>query len=56
MKPSKPQPEPEYLTPREAAVILRVDERTVYEWLRQKKLPSIKFGRLWRIRAVDVHR
>lgn len=38
-----------YLTPEEAAKILRVDRRTVYEWLRSGKLKAVQFGRTWRI-------
>jgi excisionase family DNA binding protein len=48
------QPEPQYYTPREAAKILRVDPRTVYEWLRLGKLSGVKFGRSWRIPAKVV--
>lgn len=43
-----------YLTPLEAAAILRVDRRTVYEWLRKKKIPAVKFGDSWRILRTDV--
>ena len=51
MKTSKPSPhDSPYLTPREAAAILKVDRRTVYEWLRSGSIPAIKFGHSWRIR------
>jgi excisionase family DNA binding protein len=43
------RPESPYLTPSEAAAILRVDRRTIYEWLRTGKLSGIKFGDSWRI-------
>ena len=38
-----------YLTPEEAAAILRVDRRTLYQWLREGKLVGVKFGSTWRI-------
>lgn len=38
-----------YLTPDEAAAILRVDRRTVYTWLRSKRLKAVKIGGVWRI-------
>ena len=51
MKPTKPKPiDPLYLTPAEASTILRVDLRTVYEWLRSGKIKAVQFGRTWRIR------
>lgn len=49
MKPPKSKPEPAYLTPAEVAEILRVDRRTVYEWLRSGKLKAVRFGDTWRI-------
>lgn len=45
----KPKHQPAYLTPEEAAGVLRVDRRTVYTWLREKKLKAVKFGHTWRI-------
>lgn len=45
----KRQPGTPYLTPAEAAKILRVDRRTIYEWLRSGKLKAVKFGGAWRI-------
>lgn len=38
-----------YLTPQEAAQFLRVTRRTIYAWLRAKKLRAVKVGGQWRI-------
>ena len=43
-----------YLTPLEAAEILRVDRRTIYEWLRSGKIKAVRFGHTWRILRRDV--
>ncbi len=43
------------LTPKEVAAILRINPGTVYNWIYAGKLPSLKFGRLRRIKA-DVVR
>lgn len=37
------------MTPKEAAAILRVKRKTVYALIRSGELPSVKFGRQWRI-------
>jgi len=43
------------LTPEQAADVLQVSKRTMYEWLRKGEIPSIKFGdRLVRVRERDV--
>jgi excisionase family DNA binding protein len=42
------QPSPGYLTVTEAAVILAVSERTVYNALRANRLKGKKVGKLWR--------
>ena len=39
------------LTVPQAAVRLQVSERTVYEWLRDGKLPGRKIGKVWRMSA-----
>lgn len=44
----------EFLTPAEAAKLLRVTRRTVYNWLKEGKLPAVQFGRGWRIRRADL--
>lgn len=33
----------------EAAAVLRVDRRTIYEWLREGKIKAVRFGHTWRI-------
>ena len=42
---------PKLLTPQEIAECLKVEESTVYEWLRSGFLVGFKIGRLWRIDA-----
>jgi excisionase family DNA binding protein len=39
------------LTVPQAAAQLQVSERTVYEWLRDGKLPGRKIGKVWRMSA-----
>jgi excisionase family DNA binding protein len=42
-------PLPAYLTPKEVATLLRVDTRTILNWLRAGKLEAVRFGRTWHI-------
>ncbi len=42
------------LTPKEVAAILRINPGTIYNWIYAGKLPSLKFGRLRRIKAEVV--
>ena len=42
-------PSSKILTVPQAAVHLQVSERTVYEWLRDGKLPGRKIGKVWRM-------
>ena len=37
------------LTVQQAAEQLQVSERTVYEWLRNAKIPGRKIGKVWRL-------
>ncbi|HEV8718012.1 MAG TPA: helix-turn-helix domain-containing protein [Candidatus Binatia bacterium] len=37
------------LTVQQAAEQLQVSERTVYEWLRNGKIPGRKIGKVWRL-------
>ena len=39
------------LTVSQAAEQLQVSQRTVYEWLRDGKLPGRKIGKVWRLSA-----
>jgi excisionase family DNA binding protein len=44
---------PEFLTPKEAADLLRVSERTLYEWLKAGHVKALRLGvrgrGVWRI-------
>jgi excisionase family DNA binding protein len=43
------------LTPEQAADLLQVSKRTMYEWLRTGEIPAVRFGeRLVRVRESDV--
>lgn len=44
------------LTPKEVAAILRINQGTVYNWIYAGKIPSLKFGRLRRIKAEVVRK
>jgi excisionase family DNA binding protein len=41
-------------TTHEVAELLKVSYRTVQEWIRTGKLPAVRYGRLFRIRADDL--
>ncbi|MBK6900181.1 MAG: helix-turn-helix domain-containing protein [bacterium] len=41
-------------TPQEAAVILKMNPQTVWKYIRCGKLRASKFGRIYRIRYVDI--
>lgn len=45
---------PELLTPTEAANILKVTVRTIYQWITDGVLPAAKIGGRWRIRRSDI--
>ncbi len=45
-----PRETDDYLTPAEAAAILKVSVATVWRKLRSGELPATKFGRSWRIK------
>ncbi len=42
------------LTVSQAAEQLQVSDRTVYEWLRDGKLPGRKIGKVWRLSAAAI--
>ena len=46
--------EPAVYTPAEAATILKVTRRTIYNWVRSKKLRAFKIGGSVRIREKDL--
>jgi excisionase family DNA binding protein len=39
----------EYKTIDEVAIMLKVSKRTVYDWIKKKKLRAVKAGMFWRI-------
>jgi len=48
-------PAPGLMTVREAALHLRIGERTLWRWLAEKKLPCIRLSRkVVRIRPADL--
>ena len=48
--------EHELLTIEEVAKLLRVSERTVYNWAQKGEIPCGKFGTTWRFKRTDVTR
>lgn len=42
------------LTPDQVAERLQVSVQTIYTWMRSGYLPSVKMGRLWRVRPNDL--
>jgi excisionase family DNA binding protein len=44
----------EVLTVKEVAVRLKIQPKTVREWLRLGKLPGVKVGKDWRVRVEDL--
>lgn len=38
----------------QAGALLHVHEKTVIRWARQRKLPSMRLGKLWRFRASQL--
>ena len=44
----------ELLTIEEVAKMLRVSERTVYEWAQKGEIPAGKFGSAWRFKRADI--
>jgi excisionase family DNA binding protein len=53
---SQPEPTPpeRYLTVEEAAALLHVSERTVYDALRSGRMEGKKVGRAWRVKRAWV--
>ncbi|MDD5673044.1 MAG: helix-turn-helix domain-containing protein [Chitinivibrionales bacterium] len=54
MTDDKTMPEPEFYTPDELAVLLRVPRRTIEKWSLQRRLPVVKVGRLNRFPRVAI--
>jgi excisionase family DNA binding protein len=42
------------LTVEEAAELLRIMPRTLKEWCRRGKVPCVKVGQLWRLKASEL--
>jgi excisionase family DNA binding protein len=42
------------LTPGQVAERLQVTVQTIYTWMRSGYLPSVKMGRLWRVRPSEL--
>ncbi|GEO82928.1 helix-turn-helix domain-containing protein [Pararhodospirillum oryzae] len=42
------------LTVHEVADLLKVKEATVRQWIRDRQLRAVKFGREWRVAHVDL--
>jgi excisionase family DNA binding protein len=42
------------LTPEQVAERLQLSQITILHWLRSKKLPGVKLGKLWRVREADL--
>jgi len=55
MTPMAPAPEPLLVSPRQAARLLSVSERTLFTWTKDSKIPCVKLGRLVRY-SVDTLR
>jgi len=45
-----------FYTVKELSHILGVHEQTLYDWIEQGKIKSIRLGRLIRIRKEELHR
>jgi excisionase family DNA binding protein len=46
----------EYLSPKEAAQVIGVSEKTIRRRIADGTLPAVQFGQLWRIRRSDLER
>jgi hypothetical protein len=44
----------EFLTPRDAAKVLKISERSVMDLLRNGKLAGFKAGKFWRVKREDL--
>lgn len=43
-----------FYTTKEVAEVLSVSEKTIYNWIDQKKIKAYKVGRKWRIDEQDL--
>ena len=49
-------PDRELMTIEEVADYLRVKKRTVYEWVKNRKIPAIKTVGQWRFKKIQIDR
>ena len=48
-------PATKYMTPKQAAELLQISERTLYKLTKFEGLPAVKVGRIVRYDAEDLH-
>ena len=46
--------QPDYLSPRDLALLLGVREETAVRWMRASVVPAQKIGGVWRCRRTDI--
>ena len=46
----------QFSTVQELATILRITDQAIYKWIRQGKIAAVRFGRTYRIPAVEMER
>lgn len=44
----------EYLSIREAAILFKLSESTLRSWIKSKRIPAHKMGRIWRLEKQEV--
>lgn len=55
MEEKQEAPQEDWMSPKEIADLLGFKTRTVYQWLREKKLKGVQFGgKSWRVRRKDL--
>lgn len=45
-----------WFTPKDAAEAIGVTQRTIQNWIREKKLPAVKLMGRWRINRADIEK
>jgi excisionase family DNA binding protein len=43
-------------TTEEVAELLKVTRRAVQKWIRQRKLPAVQYGKIYRVKLEDLQR
>lgn len=46
--------EDRFLTLQEVSELLKIKERTIYQWVQQGKIPGFKLGNAWRFDRDDI--